>query len=568
MWECSECKTPNDDATKICQKCGHQTIAFDCASDNKANSNSPKLNASSSDAPLIKYDYQARSEEGKLLKGEMYASSDTDLADKLREQKLYLTGFKAKNNLTPQENGGKPQKCPACKLNGLNLFSERKLFGLANTAYLKCQNCGAFFAKKGEQYQFSDIVDKNNSVWQEYQNELLSVKEIEDIADGGMSNSKKLALQEKKKEDDIKNWLDGLIAVGFNIDTPIILKKDERIVFPPFPVSLLEPRSIRTGGSGGMSLKVAPGLYVRGGNFKSQSHEEITNIDNGSLILTNKRLVFVGPQHPKDINLDKIISIEPYNDGIGIGISGKNKSIYFGGLDNFQMERETDDGKQGFVLSGKIMKYLIERTIKGGQSPSPIDKLAEAKKHCESGTLYAEKNNFDLAIQEYTKAFDIFPGNTEFHGLILSCRGTCYAQQNKWDEAMADFNKSLEIKPGNVSARINRAILYAQKENYSQAISDLVKAIEIDPKNYTAHFDIGNMYFAQKDYDNALRWYDKAIEINPDYAQAYSNMAVVYFHKNNYDIAWENVHKAQKLNMNIVPAAFLAELQNLSKRTE
>lgn len=90
-----------------------------------------------------------------------------------------------------------------------------------------------------------------------------------------------------------------------------------------FPnISLWESRAVRktSGGYGGPSFRVAKGVYFRVGGFqaKSESHDELKNIDLGELTLTNKRLVFSGAKRSVNIDIRKIISIEPYSDGIAL----------------------------------------------------------------------------------------------------------------------------------------------------------------------------------------------------------------------------------------------------------
>jgi hypothetical protein len=102
--------------------------------------------------------------------------------------------------------------------------------------------------------------------------------------------------------------------------TPIGLDPDEHAVFVLPEVELLEPRAIRHARStyAGPTIRLAKGLSLRRGSGMSQSesHEALRNIDRGILVLTTKRLVFVGSQRTNNVSLNDVVRVEAYADGI------------------------------------------------------------------------------------------------------------------------------------------------------------------------------------------------------------------------------------------------------------
>jgi hypothetical protein len=135
-------------------------------------------------------------------------------------------------------------------------------------------------------------------------------------------------------------------------------------------MALWEPRSVRqsVGGYGGPSFRIAKGVYWRLGAFGSQSEsrEELKAIDQGRFTLTNKRLIFSGAKRTIDINLNKIISIEPYSDGIAVRTSGRQKTQYFVSVDPERVRTTvTIDGREyKEPFTGLMLKYLIEGLVK------------------------------------------------------------------------------------------------------------------------------------------------------------------------------------------------------------
>jgi hypothetical protein len=108
-----------------------------------------------------------------------------------------------------------------------------------------------------------------------------------------------------------------------SIDTDIALQRNEKCHLVIQNVNWYELRSVRqrlsySGYS--TSFKVAKGFYLRSGSYKPRSYstDEIKLIDNGTLYLTNKRIIFTGLKKNSNIKLDKILSITPYSDGLEI----------------------------------------------------------------------------------------------------------------------------------------------------------------------------------------------------------------------------------------------------------
>jgi len=92
--------------------------------------------------------------------------------------------------------------------------------------------------------------------------------------------------------------VNGNVNLTSSSTSPIIPKKNEKTNLVMNNVSFLEARSVRQtiGGYGGPTFRVAKGVSFRlgGVSARSVSHDEIKKIDQGTLVLTNKRLIFLG----------------------------------------------------------------------------------------------------------------------------------------------------------------------------------------------------------------------------------------------------------------------------------
>ena len=113
---------------------------------------------------------------------------------------------------------------------------------------------------------------------------------------------------------------------------------DERVLCVLPGVDLLElravRRSIRRGRSayGGPTIRLARGLSFRfgasdsAGVSESESFDELRQIDHGTLVLTTKRIAFLGSLRTNSSSLDDLIGIKDVGNGIQLHRERKQKA--------------------------------------------------------------------------------------------------------------------------------------------------------------------------------------------------------------------------------------------------
>ncbi len=115
-------------------------------------------------------------------------------------------------------------------------------------------------------------------------------------------------------------------------EVPINLQKNEQCYFTTF-ADWLESRTVtqRINYAGPTArIKIMKGIYYRAGSIGVQriTSEQLLVIDSGQVYITNKRIIFIGNKKNTNIPLNKILSVNPYSDGIGIEKdSGKSPII-------------------------------------------------------------------------------------------------------------------------------------------------------------------------------------------------------------------------------------------------
>ena len=109
---------------------------------------------------------------------------------------------------------------------------------------------------------------------------------------------------------------------NFQGNIPFNLMKSEQLVWVIQGVDYLETatRRERRGSSQEVSIRVAKGLYYSPRQFQSRAveWEETVKADTGLLGLTTKHVYFAGSRKKFQVRYDRIVSFEPYSDGLGI----------------------------------------------------------------------------------------------------------------------------------------------------------------------------------------------------------------------------------------------------------
>jgi hypothetical protein len=225
---------------------------------------------------------------------------------------------------------------------------------------LVCGHCGAVFVDHEGSCERFELTDTRNPAaerWQRYRHQTLSTAEWQCIASGGLSNE---AQSESDLAEAMTELRQGKVHLQPQAASPILLKAGELTLFVLPNVSLHEPRSVTRGAYGGPSVHVAKGVTLRVGGFQAQSHEELKELDQGTLVLTSKRLCFSGGLRSLEIDLRKLISVDPYANAVAVRRSGKEKTEFFFGLEHHTYTFVVQGRRYSEPMSGLILKYAIE----------------------------------------------------------------------------------------------------------------------------------------------------------------------------------------------------------------
>lgn len=117
-------------------------------------------------------------------------------------------------------------------------------------------------------------------------------------------------------------------------DSFLALEPKEFVFYEREGVQLREyksPGRESAGGFAGVGFKLTQGISIGGGGYKGQSRakpEELTVLDTGKAIFTNQRVIFVGPNHNREWELDKLLDLQIGDNGyeVSAAVSSRNRT--------------------------------------------------------------------------------------------------------------------------------------------------------------------------------------------------------------------------------------------------
>jgi hypothetical protein len=117
-----------------------------------------------------------------------------------------------------------------------------------------------------------------------------------------------------------------------SVPTGIMLHKGE-IALYAVPASLAEDKTTRkyVGGSTGYSIPLGHGFRFRVGSYQGHtiSREQLTKVDQGTVIVTTKRIVYNGSRRSLTIPSNQVLNTVLYRDGVDVRTENRAKREVF-----------------------------------------------------------------------------------------------------------------------------------------------------------------------------------------------------------------------------------------------
>jgi len=153
-----------------------------------------------------------------------------------------------------------------------------------------------------------------------------------------------------------------------------------------------------------------------------------------------------------------------------------------------------------------------------------------AKKFYKTGEDFIESENFEDAIDQFSKAVDLDP---DFEDAYLE-RAKAHEKLGNLKAAAADYDRLTAIEPKEENYYFNLGRLYHIQEMYDESIPPLSMALEIDRKYHAAVQYRSKSYIKLDSFAMAIQDCNLAIDLEKKEAMNYFTRGVAYDSLNNY----------------------------------
>lgn len=237
-----------------------------------------------------------------------------------------------------------------------------------------------------------------------YLDDLKSVNPNNSLFNNSLLNAEDGSLVPDDYEEVLDSYLNELVALestylSENYDD-FILEDDEEILFCVDNIVLSEEKTVKIQGTyQGLSIRIMSGVWYRIGQASGGTEVRIVPIDTGTFALTTKRIIFHGEKKSLSYNLETIVSVRSFQEGIGLGRSKKQKIEYFSNFDLYG--RNNEESNMEYLFNGGFMKNLIMKVIKydyeSMDMDMDMDNLSEDIKNLSNELENLTKNGQTLA---------------------------------------------------------------------------------------------------------------------------------------------------------------------------
>ena len=162
----------------------------------------------------------------------------------------------------------------------------------------------------------------------------------------------------------------------------------------------------------------------------------------------------------------------------------------------------------------------------------------------DQGLIYLENNEYNLAIDAFTKAMQQDPEDAMHHQYH---RGATYALLKESKKALADLNPAQKKFTCFYWVYYYRYPAYSDLKDYKKAELDAQAMVKIDDGKHHGYHALGFVALQTKDYAKALANTNKALRICAN-AASYSNRGIAYIKLKEYELAIKSFDRALEID--------------------
>jgi tetratricopeptide (TPR) repeat protein len=168
----------------------------------------------------------------------------------------------------------------------------------------------------------------------------------------------------------------------------------------------------------------------------------------------------------------------------------------------------------------------------------------------QRGVIYAMRNQFDLAEQDFQLAAKLAPEKN----LSYVALGVSYMQVGDLPKAITSLRQRIKHKPDDPTLRyllgeaLVRSGATAGDSAFAEAKASLEKSVKLNPRFAPAQVNLGKIYLKENQLDEAMAHLEQARALDPKDKSAYSQLAIVYRRKGKAETARTMLTTLNQLN--------------------
>ena len=133
---------------------------------------------------------------------------------------------------------------------------------------------------------------------------------------------------------------------------------------------------------------------------------------------------------------------------------------------------------------------------------------------------------------------------------LFNIQGVCYADRQQFDAAVQSYQQALQIQPDYTEAQYNLSVAFNNIGQLDKAIVSYKKTLKIKPNYPEAHYNLGVILNTQGQLSAAISCYRHAIKFKPNYTKAHSNLGIALKDTGQLKASVKSYQQALKLQPN------------------
>jgi len=143
--------------------------------------------------------------------------------------------------------------------------------------------------------------------------------------------------------------------------------------------------------------------------------------------------------------------------------------------------------------------------------PEDISHEQQARDIYNKAVGYFENQDWEIAIVEFKRALNVYPGFYKAHFKI----GLCFYNLQKYDLEIQSYERCLEINPNYIEAWLNLGNARLAEDNLEKALIAYNNVLRLEPRHPVALFNLGLVYYDLGQYELAVKYLERYVENYP-----------------------------------------------------